>query len=557
MTDEPSWRTFSTTAGADADRTFEGVVCRRIFASEIGVPSSALVAPPGLKGIEVSPVHRNSDWISYQAKYTNTKGVPWQAFRHSVETAVAALRSGYYQLDCVYCYTNAIPGAGKGGARTKQQYQLDNLAETNGLKLVWRFGNQVLDAVRDLPVLGRYFSQDLSHLCDWQEWASSPTPDFLEAAPRFVGRRDELTQLRAFLEDDRPFTWWSLLGSGGSGKTRLVLELAEQVDPSWSVVWLMPHANAVLNNSQITGPTLVVIDGPLQFENGTLEGVVEKFSMREPPKKLRLIFLDRDERPWKRTLLAGEASRSRDTQYDEPLRLGRLDPDAWVDLVEQAAASAQIDRSELEARLGSAAMGEPEPAEGHGSSTPLEVLLAAHVGGAQLDESIRRYLDGKKKDYYPTATTELLALASAITVSGGLHAIDLPDRFKRVLEDPSDRSILSRVMGNGTDPVTNFIAPLRPDPIGEFFVLDHWESRGLLRVPDDLVTALGISSPWKVAEFFNRAAADFPAHEALRVLSHDPPADHDRTWALARMACAHRVLRHSRSLGRAITECCG
>ena len=41
----------------------------------------------------------------------------------------------------------------------------------------------------------------------------------------FQGRRDELDALRGFLDDPRVFLWWILTASGGSGKTRLALEL--------------------------------------------------------------------------------------------------------------------------------------------------------------------------------------------------------------------------------------------------------------------------------------------------------------------------------------------
>lgn len=49
----------------------------------------------------------------------------------------------------------------------------------------------------------------------------------------FSGRELELARLIAFREDPRPVLWWLIEGPGGSGKSRLALELCNRSQPDW------------------------------------------------------------------------------------------------------------------------------------------------------------------------------------------------------------------------------------------------------------------------------------------------------------------------------------
>lgn len=75
---------------------------------------------------------------------------------------------------------------------------------------------------------------------------------------RFIGRRRELVEVRALLESNRVLT---LTGPGGSGKTRLALQLAaDLLDGSGDGVWLVPLA-AVAGEDAVAG----AIAGTLQI----------------------------------------------------------------------------------------------------------------------------------------------------------------------------------------------------------------------------------------------------------------------------------------------------
>ena len=52
---------------------------------------------------------------------------------------------------------------------------------------------------------------------------------FVEEAVPFFGRITELDAIRAFLDDAAPFSWWCMVGPGGTGKSRLALQAGTDV----------------------------------------------------------------------------------------------------------------------------------------------------------------------------------------------------------------------------------------------------------------------------------------------------------------------------------------
>ncbi|MCL2476580.1 SIR2 family protein [Candidatus Bathycorpusculum sp.] len=79
----------------------------------------------------------------------------------------------------------------------------------------------------------------------------------------FFGRENELEALQAFLTANRAFCWTAITGAGGSGKTRLGYEFAEN-NVSW---WNVPKLGEAYNKEEldrtkanIEGDTLFVLD---------------------------------------------------------------------------------------------------------------------------------------------------------------------------------------------------------------------------------------------------------------------------------------------------------
>ena len=52
---------------------------------------------------------------------------------------------------------------------------------------------------------------------------------------RFIGREEELARLKRFVTyDTGPLVqWWQISGDGGQGKSRLALQLVDELSPSW------------------------------------------------------------------------------------------------------------------------------------------------------------------------------------------------------------------------------------------------------------------------------------------------------------------------------------
>lgn len=50
---------------------------------------------------------------------------------------------------------------------------------------------------------------------------------------KFTGREEEQETLTQFLEEDKKFSWWIILGEGGMGKSRLALEWLKKMPTHW------------------------------------------------------------------------------------------------------------------------------------------------------------------------------------------------------------------------------------------------------------------------------------------------------------------------------------
>ena len=115
----------------------------------------------------------------------------------------------------------------------------------------------------------------------------------------FCGREYELNTLKAFCEDERPFLWWAVTAAGGSGKTRLIMELSDWVKTketeNWSVRKLKhsEYNNDVFSSIQSSAQKLLVISDYAAEYAETLAGWIERLSEPEGGK-IRLLLAERD-----------------------------------------------------------------------------------------------------------------------------------------------------------------------------------------------------------------------------------------------------------------------
>ena len=118
---------------------------------------------------------------------------------------------------------------------------------------------------------------------------------YKSGAVSFHGRREELEQLREFCGQEHvAFRWWAVTGAGGAGKSRLVYEFQREMEGSgWNVLWLNSSHMDQLESLHISMKTLVVVDYA-QAYLGPLGHWMEQLAQRPHLVPVRLLLLERD-----------------------------------------------------------------------------------------------------------------------------------------------------------------------------------------------------------------------------------------------------------------------
>ncbi len=64
---------------------------------------------------------------------------------------------------------------------------------------------------------------------------------FSQEAVEFIGRTEEREAIHRFLESPKVFTWWLISGDGGTGKSRLALQMLHDLPNGWKGCFLAPE----------------------------------------------------------------------------------------------------------------------------------------------------------------------------------------------------------------------------------------------------------------------------------------------------------------------------
>lgn len=341
-----------------------------------------------------------------------------------------------------------------------------------------------------------------------------------------VGRASELEELKSFLEADTLFSWWLWTGPAGIGKSRLAVELCRFASTSWHAGFLREASQSALGGLQAVRPTLVVVDYAAQ-RSGWLSEALAQLSQRQLRAKVRVLILEREASGhWWSTAQRHERLEESvyvaATMYAMPRRLLGLGRAEAREVIRSTAAQLgrrYLTTTQVETIGDQAERMDPD-------MRPLFVQVAtmdrleAIAGRGGRDGALRRVIARATGQLEArTGDSALSALAQNLqvfaTAVGGLsvedyaelsHTLDLPTGL---LPDVFQSFGPSVALGDLVDGV-------RPDIVGELFVLDRLDADSTVRLASRLLLRHAcFARPVAYQGFVERTVADHMDHPCL------------------------------------------
>lgn len=334
---------------------------------------------------------------------------------------------------------------------------------------------------------------------------------YKSGAVSFHGRQEELEQLREFCGQEHvAFRWWAVTGAGGAGKSRLVYEFGREMEGSdWNVLWLNSSHMDQLEALPIPTKTLVVVDYA-QAYLGPLGHWMEQLAQRDRLVPVRLLLLERDgssldESSWGSGLKAEvrRAKSIRESCWKETfLQIFPLRDEELLCIMTDYADTAGKRLPEAKAQQLLKTLKTTDP----GLRRPLYAMFLtdAWANGekpekwgqkAVLDYVLKReneYFEGKTKETIgniPRLKKRLDKLRLVATIWDGITLEHVAQEYPKLWEAfqrqvnrvdcvESEEDLLRQV-GLMEE---NGLAGLKPDLLGEYFVLQHINETEVLQL---------------------------------------------------------------------------
>ena len=302
-----------------------------------------------------------------------------------------------------------------------------------------------------------------------------------------------LSQLRSFVEDNRPVLWWAVVGPGGAGKSRLCYELAHSLNSSWRCELLgveqlkKNHLQKLFDDA---GRNFLVLADYAYTNTNELGTWLDERARAMNGPHIRVLLLQRetgrDYFGWQESLLHG-CRNLINLRYQKDLELkppGHKDMVALMRSYAENEGGGQIDAEELYAVLQNVDSGLTRP------------LFAMFIVDAEMHggnprgwnpEKALAYFIRREKDIIEKALKEPkdarvaeLLLALATITNGFTFDLGILDSFPlRKLWDFSElpeKESFGLKLDNArlADWVqaSYMVKPLKPDLLGEYYVLD-------------------------------------------------------------------------------------
>ncbi|NJE74031.1 hypothetical protein E0L15_05320 [Pseudoflavonifractor sp. SW1122] len=358
---------------------------------------------------------------------------------------------------------------------------------------------------------------------------------YKSGAVSFHGRRKELEQLREFCgQENVAFRWWAVTGAGGAGKSRLVYEFGQEMERAkWNVLWLNSTHMDHLDTLPIPTKTLVVVDYA-QAYLGHLGCWIEKLDKRDHLVPVRLLLLERDgetldSSSWGSGLSA-EVFRPktiRESCWKETfLQLFPLQEEALLRIMKDYADTAGKSLPEAQAQQLVETLKTTDP----GLRRPLYAMFLtdAWVNGEKPEKwgqkAVLDYVLQRENEYFEEKLGPKLYDLSEVfcqlrlvaTIWDGITPEQVAQEYPKLWSEfqiqanasncaKLEKKLLQQVgLLQGTE-----LAGLKPDLLGEYFVLQHLKKQEVLQLlfPD------GWQAKGKLVAFLFRMYSDY--HEKL------------------------------------------
>ena len=351
----------------------------------------------------------------------------------------------------------------------------------------------------------------------------------------FHGRRKELEQLREFCGQEHvAFRWWAVTGAGGAGKSRLVYEFGREMEASgWNVLWLNSAHMDHLDTLPIPTKTLVVVDYA-QAYLGPLGHWMEQLAQKPHLVPVRLLLLERDganldSSSWGSGLRAevGRVTLVRQSCWREPfLQLEPLQEEELLCIMTDFAATVGKNLPEAKGQqlLDTLKTTDPE------LRRPLYAMFLtdAWANGKEPEqwgqETVLDYVLQRENEYFEEKLGPKLYDLSEVfyqlrlvtTIWDGITLEQVAQEYPKLWSEfqiqantsngaKLEKKLLQQVgLLQGTE-----LAGLKPDLLGEYFVLQHLKKQEVLQLlfPD------GWQAKGKLVAFLFRMYSDY--HEKL------------------------------------------
>ena len=331
---------------------------------------------------------------------------------------------------------------------------------------------------------------------------------YKSGAVSFHGRQEELEQLREFCgQEDVAFRWWAVTGAGGAGKSRLVYEFGREMErASWNVLWLNSAHMDHLDTLPIPTKTLVVVDYA-QAYLGPLGHWMEQLAQRPRLVPVRLLLLERDgesldESSWGSGLKAevGRVALIRRSCWRELfLQLSPLHDEALLRIMKDYADTAGKSLPEAQAQqlVETLKITDPE------LRRPLYAMFLtdAWANGEEPEQwgqkAVLDYVLQREKEYFEEKLGPKLRDLSDVfcqlrlvaTIWDGITPEQVAQEYPKLWSEfhiqantsngaKLEKKLLQQVgLLQGTE-----LAGLKPDLLGEYFVLQHLKKQEVLQL---------------------------------------------------------------------------